>query len=127
MNVRNPLAVARGLGSAQDGVGRWWLQRVTAVGLVPLTLWFVFSVATMTGGTYHDFIGWMSQPWVAVLLIVYLAFLFYHSQIGLQEVCEDYIHQPLIKTGVVILIKFLHVLMAIATILAVIRIAVGGA
>lgn len=127
MNMRNPLANARGLGAAKDGVSRWWLQRLTAVAIAPLTLWFVFSVAVMSGGSYHDFVGWLSQPWVAVLLIIYLVFMFYHSQIGLQEVCEDYIHSVGVKMAVVIAIKLLHVLLGVATVLAVLKIAVGGA
>lgn len=127
MNLRNPLANARGLGSAKDGVDHWWSQRVTAVALVPLTLWFVFSVASLSGAGYFAFLDWVARPWVAVALVIYFTIMFYHSQLGLGEVCDDYLHHPGLKMLVMLAIKFAHVLLGAAAVFAVLRIALGGA
>ena len=91
-NMRSPLARAIGLGSAKEGVGSWWAQRVSAVALVPLTLWFAASIIAHTSSDYATFVVWLRTPLTAVLMILLLIALFYHSALGLQVVIEDYVH-----------------------------------
>lgn len=122
---RSPLAIARGLGSAKDGVGHWWAQRLTAIALVPLTLWFVYVLLSMNGLGYDDARYWIASPVVAVTLVLYLAVLFYHSQLGLQEVVEDYVHHEGLKLATLVLLKFAHVVLAVAAIFAVLKIALA--
>jgi len=127
MSLRSPLSRARGLGSAKDGVHHWVWQRLTAVALIPLTLWFVASLAYMTSTDHAALTTWIARPYVAVLLSVYLASLLHHSQLGLQVVVEDYIHTRWLNLSALLLIKFAHVLLAAASIFAVLRIALGSA
>src|SRR5205807_4910840 len=81
--MRSPLGRARGLGSAREGVEVWWMQRVTAVALLPLTLWFVASLIALTGSDYNTFIAWLKAPFVAILMVLLLIALFYHTALGL--------------------------------------------
>lgn len=91
-SLRTPLGRVRGLGSAKGGSHHWWLQRVTAVALVPLTLWFVASIAVMTGADYEVVRAWIANPVVAVLLVLMIVATFYHLKLGVQVVLEDYVH-----------------------------------
>ena len=90
--MRSPLARARGFGSAKDGVEHWWMQRVSAVALVPLTLWFVTSIIGHTESDYATFIVWLRTPPISILMILLLTALFYHTALGLRVVIEDYVH-----------------------------------
>jgi succinate dehydrogenase / fumarate reductase membrane anchor subunit len=125
MSLRSPLGRARGLGSAKDGVNHWVWQRLTALALVPLTLWFVISVLVYAGADYASVNAWIATPYVAVLLSLYLATLFHHSQLGLQVVIEDYVHTRWVNLSLILLVKFSHVLLAAAGIFAVLKIALG--
>lgn len=90
--MRSPLARAIGLGSAKEGVREWWAERVSAVALVPLTLWFAASIIAHTGSDYPTFIAWIRTPVAATLMILLLIALFHHTALGLQVVIEDYVH-----------------------------------
>ena len=126
MEFRSPLKQVRGLGAAHGGTHHWWMQRVTAVALVPLLLWFVFSVAGMGGADYATFRAWAAQPQVAVALILVLLASFYHGQLGLQVVIEDYVHTRWLEMTLQVLVRFLAVLLATSGILSVLRIALAG-
>src|SRR5665213_77484 len=91
-DMRTPLARAMGLGSAGKGLGHWWAERVSAVALVPLTLWFVAEIIAHVGGDYGIFTAWMKSPMIALLMILLLIALFRHTALGLQVVIEDYVH-----------------------------------
>lgn len=125
MSLRSPLGRARGLGSAKDGVHHFWVQRVSAVALVPLTLWFVFSVAQLAGGDYYAVRHWISAPSVAVMLVLFLATALYHSALGVQVVVEDYIGSEGLKMSVNMLQKFAHAAIAAASIFAVLKLALA--
>ncbi len=125
MSLRSPLSRARGLGSAKDGVSHWVWQRLTALALIPLTFWFVASVVVYINADYTAMKAWVATPYVAVLLSLYLATLFHHSQLGLQVVIEDYVHTKWVNLSLLVLIKFSHVLLAAAGIFAVLKIALG--
>ena len=127
MSIRTPLAAARGLGSAKSGTGHFWSQRVSAVALVPLTLWFVISLVAHVGADYASVTSWLSSPLVAVLMIVYLAAIYYHSQLGLQVVAEDYIHTEWLKMATIVVLQFINILLAVAAIISVLMIVLGAA
>src|ERR1019366_5915909 len=90
--TRTPLSRARGLGSAKNGVEHWWMQRVTAVALVPLTLWFIASLMAIAGGDYGTVIAWFKRPLTTILMASLLTTLFHHMALGLRVVVEDYVH-----------------------------------
>ena len=126
MSLRSPLSQARGLGSAKDGVHHWWVQRLTAVALIPLSLWFVFSIARFHVADYPTMIAWLHNPYVAVALVLYFTALFYHSALGVQVVIEDYVSTEWLKIGSIVLVKLAHFALAAASIFAVLKIAFGA-
>ena len=125
-SMRTPMARVRGLGAAKDGVHHWWMQRLTAIALVPLTLWFVVSVAGLAGMDHAAAAAWIGSPPVAVLLLLLIAATFWHAQLGVQVVVEDYVHNEAVKLTALIAIKFAAVVLAVASIFAVLRLAFGG-
>ncbi len=126
MKLRTPLARARGLGSAKSGTHHWWMQRLTAVALVPLSLWFVASLITLVTADHAAVIAWLHSPLVALLCCALIVAIFYHGQLGLQVVVEDYVHTESLKLASIVLAKFLSLLMAGACLFAVLSIAFGS-
>jgi succinate dehydrogenase / fumarate reductase membrane anchor subunit len=124
--MRSPLGRAIGLGSAKEGVDHWWAQRITAIAIVPLSLWFVSSVIALVGADLEMVQNWVSQPLPAILLILLLVATFYHVSLGLQVVIEDYVHTEFAKLGLVVILRLLCFGFAVAGIFAVVSIAVGG-
>ena len=126
MALRSDLGRVRGLGSAKDGTSHWWAQRVTAVALVPLSIWFVFSVVNLVGVDKDGFKVWLNGPGSFVLMVLFLIALFYHMQLGLQVVIEDYVHNERNKVISLVLNKLLAVFLVVSSITALMRIAFGG-
>lgn len=115
----------RELGSAKTGVGAWWFERVTAVALVPLTLWFTASLIARGDGDYAAFVGWMRTPYVTLLTSLLLISLFSHLALGLQVVVEDYVHSWA-KVPALLTVRFTSVALCAAGLIATLRIAFGG-
>lgn len=122
MSLRTPLGRARGLGSAKEGVSHWWSQRVSAVALVPLTVWFVMAMASMAGADHATVIAWVGSPWVATFLMAFIVLLFYHAVLGVQVVIEDYVHHEGLKLAAILGVKFMAGLFGIVAVLAILRI-----
>lgn len=125
MSMRSPLARVRGLGSAKEGAGHWWAQRLTAVALVPLIIWFVASVCAMTGADYGAVRDWIANPLVAVLLVLLAIAVFHHAQLGLQVVIEDYVHSEGLKIASIVLVKFAALALGVASVLSILKISLG--
>ncbi len=124
-NLRTPLSRVRLLGSAKDGTAKFIMQRVTALALIPLLLWFVSSIIFYIHKADHAaLVSWIASAWNSELLILLLINLFYHTVIGLQEVIEDYVHSHYMKLFMIIFIKFFFIIIGLASILAVLKIAV---
>ncbi len=121
MSFRTPLGRVRGLGSAKDGTGHWWMQRLTALALVPITVWFVISVIGMAGASYAEFSAWLANPLVAGLFLILIAATFYHAVLGLQVVVEDYLHKEGVKIATLLVIKAAAVLLGLTAALSVLR------
>ena len=124
MDYRSPLSRAINLGSAKTGTVRWWWLRISALALVPLSLWFVFSVATLVGDCATGIQDWIANPIAATLLIAFVVSLFYHAQLGMQEVIEDYVHREGVKYLAILLIKAIAVLLVILSIVSILHVAV---
>jgi succinate dehydrogenase / fumarate reductase membrane anchor subunit len=122
--MRSPLGRAIGLGSAKEGVEHWWAQRITAITLVPLALWFVMTVIGLAGAEHGVLVDWVSQPLAAVLLVLFLIAAFYHSALGLQVVIEDYVENEAARLGLIVAMRLAHILLAALGIFAVLRIAI---
>jgi succinate dehydrogenase / fumarate reductase membrane anchor subunit len=124
MSLQSPLNKVLGLGSAKEGSGHWWAQRLTAVSLVPLTLWFALSLLSLDYGSYASIRSWIADPFHSILLILLVISVVYHSSLGLQVVIEDYIHGAA-KIAVLVVVQFGHVALVVAGIYAVVVIAIG--
>lgn len=127
MSLRSPLARVRGLGSAKDGTGHWWAQRLTALALVPLTLWFCISVVTMIGAGHAAVAAWAGSPLVAGLLILLIVATFYHGALGLQVVIEDYVHAEMSKLVLLLIVKATALVLGLAGVLSVLTLLFAGA
>ncbi len=123
--MRSPLGRALGFNSAKSGVQRWWLERVTAIALVPLTVWFAASIIVHTGSDYAALIAWLKTLAATILIVLLLTGLFYHTALGLQVVIEDYVHSGL-KVPALLGVRFGCIALAVAGILATLRIAFDG-
>ena len=127
MSMRSPLGRARGLGSAKSGTQHWWAQRLTALALVPLTIWFVIAMVAATGGDHASALAFIGNPVTAVLLILLIVATFHHAQLGLQVVIEDYVHTKPVEIALLLIVKGGAIVLALAAIFAVLLIAFGGA
>lgn len=121
--MRTPLKRVRGLGSAKAGVHHWWNQRLSAVAMVPLMLWAIFTVATLPGLTYADALMTLQQPVNATLLILFLGAGFWHASLGLQVVIEDYVSREGTRMVLITAIKGGLILIGALAIFSVLRIA----
>jgi succinate dehydrogenase / fumarate reductase membrane anchor subunit len=126
MSLQSPLGRVLGLGSAKDGTGHWWAQRVSAVALIPLTLWFMFSLLALPALDYATVRAWLSFPLSGFLALLLVAVLTYHSYLGTTEVIEDYVHSAGMKVLSLLSLRFVHVLVGGASIFAIMRVAFGS-
>jgi succinate dehydrogenase / fumarate reductase membrane anchor subunit len=115
-----------GTGSAKDGTGHWWAERVTAIALIPLTLWFFVSLLVLPDLDYETVRTWLSLPISSFLTVLSIAVLTYHSYLGTTVVVEDYVHATGMKVLTLLLLRFLYVLCGGAAIFAVFRVAFGS-
>ena len=127
MSLRSPLGKVLGTGSAKQGVHHWWVQRLTSVALVPLSVWFVVSLLSLPSFDHATVVAWMAQSSTALLLILLVLVGAWHSQLGVRVVVEDYVHGEGERTVTLIVLTFLHVLIAAAGVVAVLRVAFGAA
>jgi succinate dehydrogenase / fumarate reductase membrane anchor subunit len=122
MTLRSPMSKVLGLGSAKDGAGHWWAQRISAVALIPLTLWFAFSMLTLPGFDYDTVRVWLSVPISGFLAILLVAALTYHSYLGSVVIVEDYVPAAGMKVLFLVLLRFLYLLTGGAGIFAILRV-----
>jgi succinate dehydrogenase / fumarate reductase membrane anchor subunit len=104
--LRTPRSRVEGLGSAKTGTRDFWHQRLTAVALIPLAIWFAFSALKFVGAGYTLALAWLRVPWNALLMIVFIVMIARHLAIGMQVIVEDYIHHEGLKLTAIILVKF---------------------
>jgi len=124
MSLRSPLGRVLGHGAAKEGVHHWWVQRMTALALIPLGAWFVVSLLSLPAYDHATVQAWVAQTWTALLLVLFIALSAWHSKLGVQVVIEDYVHGGA-KTLCLIVSTFAHTLVAAAAIFAVLKIAFG--
>ncbi|TLY96156.1 MAG: succinate dehydrogenase, hydrophobic membrane anchor protein [Gammaproteobacteria bacterium] len=127
VSLRSPLGKVLGVGSAKSGVQHWWVQRLTAVALVPLSVWFVVSLLSLPSFDHATVVAWMSGSWTALLLILLVLTCAWHSQLGVRVVVEDYVHGAAARTVTLVSVLFVHTLIAAAGVFAVLKVAFGAA
>ena len=127
MSLRSPLGTVLGAGSAKQGVHHWWMQRLTSVALVPLSIWFVVSLLSLPSFEHATVVAWMGQSWTALLLILFVLVATWHSQLGVRVVIEDYVHGAGARTVMLVSVMFAHTLIAAAGVFAVLKVAFRAA
>lgn len=127
VSLRSPLGAVLGRGAAGEGVGHWRSQRISALALVPLTLWLLIALLRLPLGDYAAVTIWMADGWNPLLLALLLLALCWHSQLGLQVVIEDYVHTPAAKLALLLASGAAHLLLLGGGVYALLRIALRGA
>jgi len=126
MSLRSPLGRVLGLGTAKDGTSHWWGQRVSAVAVLLLGLWFAFMLASMDSFGYTAAVTFVAAPLNSLLLLLLVVAMGYHSYLGVQVVIEDYVHAPGLKLVSLILSRFVHIFFAVAAVFAILKIGLGA-
>lgn len=125
-DMRTPLSKVRGLGSARAGTGHFWLQRLTAVANIPLVLFFLGFLISLNGADYVTVRSAVANPFVALMFLLLLVSGLYHMRLGMQTIIEDYIHDEGGKLALLILNTFFSIVVGVASIYAIIKLAFGG-
>lgn len=126
MSLLTPFKRANGLGTTRDGVHHWWLQRLTAIALIPLTLWVAFAVATHAGDDYATVAAWFAQPFTTTVLILFVFTAYLHAVQGLTVIIEDYVHHKGSKIAALIGVKLVLILLGTSSVLSILRTALAG-
>ncbi|HZF25476.1 MAG TPA: succinate dehydrogenase, hydrophobic membrane anchor protein [Steroidobacteraceae bacterium] len=127
MSLRSPLGRVLGLGAARDGVSHWWAQRLSAAALAPLTLWFLWSLLQLDVADFESMRLWLGAPAHAIGALLLMIVLCVHSRLGVQVVVEDYVHQAAAKLVTLVASDFAHILVAVAGVFAILKVAFGAA
>lgn len=126
MSLRTPLSEVRGLGSAKEGTGHFWHQRMTAVALVPLVIWFLINLIGLIGADHATASAALGQPLIAIPTLLLIGAGFYHMKLGMQVVIEDYIHGEGSKIALLMLNNFFAVAIGFACAYAVLKLSFAG-
>jgi succinate dehydrogenase / fumarate reductase membrane anchor subunit len=126
MSIRTPLGQVRGLGAARNGTAHWWMQRLTAVALIPLGIWLLASLVALVGADHATVVAWLDRPVPAILMILMVTAGFYHLKLGLQVVIEDYVNAESSKLILQVLVNFACIGFGFACVFAVLKIALGS-
>jgi len=122
MDYRTPISRARGLGSAKSGTTHWWMQRVTAVALIPLSFWLIYFLGLSITAPYSETLAWLMSPLNSVGIVAWIIAAFYHAALGLQVVIEDYVAAEGPKIILIWVVNLAFLFLAIAALLAVFRV-----
>lgn len=125
-NLRTPLSKVKGLGSAKSGTEHFIMQRVSALALIPLLIWFCLSLALLPNANYANIVAWLNSPFNAVLMTVTFIAGFYHGALGMQTIFEDYISSHGKRTIVIIISNLLLFFFAALAIYAVLKISISA-
>jgi succinate dehydrogenase / fumarate reductase membrane anchor subunit len=127
MSLRSDLGRVRGLGSAKSGSHHWWHQRLTAIALIPLSLWFITTLMKHMSDSHHEAVAWISSPFITALLIALVISVFYHAKLGMQVVIEDYVHLEFAKVALLIAVNLALAFGLLLGVVAILKISFGMA
>ncbi len=126
MKMQSHLGRARNLGASRNGVGPWWIQRLTSIALVPLSLWMIYSIIGLLGTDYAAYQAWISNVGNTTLTSLFIVILFHHTSQGVCEVIHDYVHCKAKLYFGMILTKFLSAVLCVACLISIFKVAFGG-
>lgn len=122
---RNPLERARNHGAAGSGVEHWWAQRFSAILLVPLMAWLVWSMSVLAGAGYSEAHAWLGAPWNAAMALLLIGAMFYHARLGVQVVIEDYVHHRATELALQLVVAIAALAGAIVSAIAILQVALS--
>lgn len=125
-DMRTPLKRAKGWGSAKSGTHHFWVQRLTALALIPLTLWFCFGIASLPSMGYADIVAWLKTPYSSIMMVMTIVAVFYHYALGMQVIIEDYVPDHGKRTVAIIAVNFFSIAVAVTGVFSVLKIALGA-
>ena len=123
MDLTTPLNRVLGLGAAKTGSEHWWMQRLTAIALLPLGLWFAISLLLLDDFAYATVVTWVQRPLTGIMLVLTVLAVGYHSHMGVQVVIEDYVHATASKVVALILSALAHFGLTVAALFAILKVA----
>ncbi len=126
MDYQSPLAKVHGLGSAKTGTHHWWLQRITAVALIPLSFWPIVLLDLSFNGSYQETVTWLALPLNSICMVFWILSVFYHAALGLQVVIEDYVSSEKWRITAILSTYLIFFFLMLAAIIAVLRIIMAG-
>ena len=126
MNLRTPLGRVRGLGSAKSGTEHWWMQRVTAIANIPLTIGLIIVLVSLIGADHATVSARLGHPMIAMMMLAFVVSVMWHMRLGMQVVIEDYVHGEGAKIACVLANTFFSVVIAIASIYAILKLGFGA-
>lgn len=126
MKMQSQLGRARYLGASRNGVGPWWVQRLTSIALLPLSLWLVFAIVGLLGADYAAYQEWIGQVGNLSLMSLFIVIMFHHAQQGVCEVFHEYVHCKTVQNTCILLTKFAAVLLATSCLVSIFKVAFGG-
>jgi len=126
MMMRTPLSTARAFGSSRDGFHHWWVERLTAIALVPLALWFAIGVIRVAGASYAEFTYWLSRPWNAALMIMFVSAGCVHGKMGMEVIVEDYVAPRSVQMAVRIGVNLMAYAVGVFSVVSIMIVALGG-
>lgn len=126
-DLRSPLAKVKGLGSSPEASHHYWVQRLSALGLIPLTLWFCFNIALLPEASYAGITAWLQSPFNATMMILVVLVSLQHAHLGLQVIIEDYISSHSPRIAVILVVKFISYFLMALGVYSIVKIALGGA
>lgn len=124
--MQTNLGKVRGLGSAKSGTHHWWMQRVTAVALVPLMVWFISSFVALIGADHATVVEWVKNPFTTTFLIALIVAMFFHLSLGVQVILEDYVHSASMKVFMSFVMKFATVILGLLSVISILKISFGS-
>jgi len=125
-DLRSPLAKAKGLGASGDASHHFWVQRISALAMIPLVIWICINIAFLPEATYANVVAWLQSPFNGISTLLFIIISFYHAQLGLQVIIEDYISSHSTRLVGVLFTKFLSYFLMAASVYAVIKVTLGA-
>ena len=126
MSLVTPLNRVLGLGTAKGAAEHWWMQRLTAVALVPLAVWFVYGMVALPDFGFRAVVEWVHRPVTSILLILFVGAAAYHSFLGVQVVIEDYVAGKGSRVAMLMASAFAHTALTVAAVFSILKIAFGS-
>lgn len=124
--TRNPVGRVKGYGSAREGLGHWKNERISAIALIPLSLWFLYGAVGLSGASYEEVRAWMAGPINTTFMLLFVVLTFWHTKLGVQVIIEDYVHHEAYKVASLLANAFILTALGAACVVAVLKVSLGS-